>query len=48
MVRREGAFDVLTEKRVERPIFSEPRTWEKSVSLEPNGAVEVNFAISEK
>jgi len=48
VVRQEGAFDVLTEKRVSRPIFSEPRTWEKNVSLEPDGTVVVNFEISEK
>ncbi len=48
VVRQEGAFDVLTEKRVQRPIFSEPRTWEKSVSVESNGAATVNFVISDK
>jgi len=46
--RQEGAFDVLTEKRVQRPIFSEPRTWEKNVSVEPNGGAVVNFVISDK
>jgi hypothetical protein len=48
VIRQEGSFDVLTEKRVSRPIFSEPRTWEKNVSVEPSGAAEVNFVISEK
>jgi hypothetical protein len=48
VVRQEGAFDVLTEKRVSRPIFSEPRTWEKSVDVAPNNAAAVNFVISEK
>ncbi len=32
-IRQEGTFDVLTERRVSRPIFSEPRTWEKSVMV---------------
>jgi hypothetical protein len=48
VVRQEGSFDVLTEKRVQRPIFTEPRIWEKSVSVEPNGTAVVNFVISEK
>jgi hypothetical protein len=48
VVRQEGSFDVLTEKRVQRPIFTEPRTWEKSVSVDPNGTAAVNFVISEK
>jgi hypothetical protein len=48
VTRQEGAFDVLTEKRVERPVFSEPRTWQKSVSVRPNSGAVVNFVISEK
>jgi Polysaccharide lyase family 4, domain II len=48
VARREGSFDVLTEKRVQRPIFSEPRTWEKSVNVESNGSAVSNFVISEK
>lgn len=48
IARQEGAFDVLTEKRVQRPIFTEPRTWEKSVSVVPNGTAVANFVISEK
>ena len=48
VLRQEGSFDVLTEKRVQRPIFSEPRTWEKNVEVQPNGAAVVNFVIAEK
>jgi hypothetical protein len=48
VVRQEGTFDVLTTKRIQRPVFSEPRTWEKSVRVDPNGAAVVNFVISEK
>ncbi len=48
VARQEGAFDVLTEKRVERPVFTQPRTWEKSVNVAPNGTAGVNFVISEK
>src|SRR6266480_6763255 len=39
VVRQEGSFDVLTEKRVERPVFTQPRTWEKNVSVVPSSAV---------
>jgi hypothetical protein len=46
--RQEQAFDVLTERRVQRPVFSEPRSWEKKVSVRPNSAAVVNFMISEK
>ena len=45
---QEATYDVLTEKRVERPVFSLPRTWEKLVSVKPNSGVVVNFVISEK
>ena len=48
VARQEGAIDVLTQKRVQRPIFTEPRTWEKNVSVEPNGTGMVNFVISDK
>jgi hypothetical protein len=45
---RQAAFDVLTEKKVERPIFSEPRTWEKQVNVGENANAVVNFQISAK
>jgi hypothetical protein len=40
------AYDVLTEPRVERPLFSEPRTWKKSVTVSGNQVSTVNFVIS--
>jgi len=48
VARQEGAIDVLTQRRVTRPIFTEPRTWEKNVGVEPNGTAVVNFVISDK
>jgi hypothetical protein len=45
---RQQAYDVLTERRVERPLFSEPKTWEKSVSVSANQPSTVNFLISGK
>jgi len=46
--RQEGSYDVLTERRVQRPIFSEPRTWQKSVNVNARGTAEVDFVMSEK
>jgi hypothetical protein len=48
VVGREASFDVLTERKVERPVFTPPRTWEKSVSVGSNRATSVSFLISEK
>ena len=45
---KEQAYDVLTEKAVQRPIFTEPRTWEKSVTVNANGSSAVNFVIGNK
>jgi len=48
IVRQEGTFDVLTERRVQRPIFSDPKTWEKKVVVNADDAAAVNFVISDK
>jgi hypothetical protein len=48
VARKEGSFDVLTERRVERPVFSPPRTWEKSVKVDNSTTSTVTFLISEK
>ena len=48
VVRQEAAYDVLTERRVQRPIFTAPRTWEKPVTVSAGENVVVNFALSEK
>jgi hypothetical protein len=45
---KEQAYDVLTEKAVQRPIFTEPKTWEKSVTVNANGSSAVNFVIGNK
>ncbi len=44
----QAAFDVLTERKIERPVFSEPRTWDKQVTVAADGNAVVNFTISEK
>src|ERR1700678_3287221 len=45
---RQQTYDVLTEKRVDRPLFSQPKTWEKSVTVAPNQPPTVNFVVSSK
>lgn len=45
---KEQAYDVLTEHSVERPVFSEARTWEKSVTLSANGTSTVEFVLSNR
>lgn len=43
---KEQAYDVLTERSVQRPVFTEPRTWEKSVTVSTSQTSTVNFVIS--
>jgi hypothetical protein len=45
---REHAYDVLTERKVERPLFTEPKSWDKSVTVGGNQSSVVNFVISNK
>jgi hypothetical protein len=48
VARQEAALDVLTEQRVQRPVFGEPKTWEKSVAVSAGETSRVSFVISEK
>lgn len=48
VARKEATFDVLTERRVERTVFTPPRTWEKTVDVSPHATATVNFVIAEK
>ena len=43
---KEQAYDVLTQKSVQRPVFTEAKTWEKSVTVSGSQASTVNFVIS--
>jgi hypothetical protein len=45
---KEQAYDVLTEHTVQRPIFTEPKTWEKPVTVTTNQSSTVNFVIGNK
>lgn len=48
LLGREQAYDVLTEHAVQRPLFSEPKTWEHSVTVTANHASTVEFTIGNK
>jgi hypothetical protein len=45
---KEQAYDVLTERTVQRPVFTEPKTWEKPVTVKANEPSTVNFVIGNK
>jgi Carboxypeptidase regulatory-like domain len=45
---KEQAYDVLTEHTVQRPVFTEPKSWEKSVTVNANQPSTVNFVIGNK
>lgn len=48
VMRQEAMYDVLTEKRTQRPVFGPAKTWEKKVNVLPDSGAVVNFVISEK
>ena len=41
-------YDVMTQMRVQRPVFSDPMEWTRKVTVPANGTVDVKFVISEK
>lgn len=45
---KEQVYDVLTQHKVDRPLFTEPKSWEKSVTVTGNGRSVVDFVISSK
>jgi hypothetical protein len=45
---KENAYDVLTERKVERPLFTEPKTWEKPVTVTESQVSTVSFVIGSK
>jgi hypothetical protein len=44
--RQETTFDVLSQRKIQRPWFSEPRTWQKKVSVNGDQTAVVNFVLS--
>jgi hypothetical protein len=47
-IGEESMVDVLTQRKVQRPLFKPPRTWQKSVSVSSNQVTQVDFVLSEK
>jgi hypothetical protein len=48
VVGKEQVYDVLSQHKVDRPLFTEPRSWGKSVRVTEGQLSEVNFIISNK
>jgi hypothetical protein len=48
IVREESVLDVSAQKEVHRPIYSEPKTWIKKVSVHGDKTSHVDFSISEQ
>lgn len=48
IVREESVLDVSAQKEVRRPIYSEPKTWVKKVSVHGDKTSHVDFSISEQ
>jgi hypothetical protein len=48
-VTGQGAvYDVMTQMRIQRPLFSDPVEWTKKVTVPSNSTVDVKFLISDK
>jgi hypothetical protein len=45
---REQVYDVLSQHKVDRPLFTESKSWGKSVTVTEGQTSEVNFTISSK
>ncbi len=48
IVREDAAFDVLTERKIRRPVFSDPKTWKEQVTVNSHETAVVNFVLGEK
>jgi hypothetical protein len=48
VAREEPVLDVGTQTKTKRLYFSEPQTWEKKVTVAPNGRSNVEFTISDR
>jgi hypothetical protein len=41
-------YDIVTQVRVKRPVFSDPVIWSKHVTVPPQGTAELNFTLGER
>jgi Polysaccharide lyase family 4, domain II len=45
---KESALDVFSQKPVQRIVFSDPKTWEQSITVKPNTTTTAKFTITQK
>jgi hypothetical protein len=48
VVGENALYDIVTQVRMKRPIFSDPVIWSKHVNVAPHETADVNFTLSEK
>jgi hypothetical protein len=48
VVGESALYDIATQVRVKRPVFSDPIMWSKSVTVSPRATVDVNFTLGER
>jgi hypothetical protein len=48
VAKREATVDVLTQHHMTRPVFNDPKTWEKPIVVNATETSIVNFTISGK
>jgi hypothetical protein len=48
VVGQGSLYDVMTQMRVQRPVFSDPLEWTKKIDVPANGSASVSFVISDK
>jgi len=48
VVGESALYDIVTQVRQKRPVFSDPVTWSKPVTVLAQGAVEVSFTLGER
>lgn len=48
VVGESAVYDLATQIRVKRPVFSDPVVWSKPVTVRPHEAAEVNFTLGER
>jgi hypothetical protein len=48
VVGQSPLYDIATQMRVQRPVFSEPVMWSKPVTVPARGTAQVDFTLSEK
>jgi hypothetical protein len=47
VVGESALYDIATQARVKRPVFSDPLIWSKSVTVSPRATAEIDFTLGE-